>query len=298
MSRCKLSHLLSFLKENGLKPKKALSQNFLVDENIVQKIIQQLELEKGDHVLEIGPGAGALTEKLCNYSIHLTCVEKDHDLASLLSFSEVKAQSFQILNLDINHFSFRHNSDITDWKIISNLPYHITSKILKNLAAERQFLKKCVIMVEKGYADDLIKAKPLQAYDATSFILHHSFELKVLFQVSKHCFFPQPKIDSTVMLLQPKPIREKEGEFISFLEILFSQKRKMIQSILKNCFSINSINEQSKVNAILTLRPELLNHDQAYELFSVFYQEINPIIQAKEAKNHRHKMHFDELQDR
>lgn len=296
MSRCRISNLLQFLKENHLAPKRTLSQNFLIDENVVDKIVGSLQLQPGDHVLEIGPGAGALTEKLCENEIHLTCVEKDSSLNALLDFPSMKAKSFYTINQDIMLFDFQKCIP-KNLKIISNLPYHITSKILKLLAKKRAQIELCILMVEKGYAEDLIKAKTEGDYDATSFILHHAFEASVLFNVSKNCFYPKPKIDSSILLLKPKACVDQENSYIGFIEILFTQKRKMVGSILKNCFSITKTDEYPQLNQIFQLRPELLTDDQTYEIFSIFYDEIDKVVQEKEEKTKRYKMRADESQN-
>jgi 16S rRNA (adenine1518-N6/adenine1519-N6)-dimethyltransferase len=297
MSRSRLSSLLQFLNQNNLKPKRTLSQNFLVDENIVQKIVSQLKLEQNDLVLEIGSGAGALTEKLCFFPIELICVEKDSSLAELLSFDENHTQSFKIVNQDIMLFDFPLPKDNKKWKVVSNLPYHLTSKILKTLAKKRDFLDFCILMVEKGYADDLIKAKTQKEHDATSFILHHAFEVTNLFPVSKNCFFPKPKIDSAILLLKPKPLKEHDATFVSFLEIFFNQKRKMVQAILKGMFDISLANPHPTIDHLLTLRPEILSAEDAYEIFSVFYEQIKCKVDAKEEKTHQYKMRFEEIDE-
>lgn len=284
MNRCKLSYLLKFLNEKGLKPNKSLSQNFLVDMNIVKKIVDHLELNKDDYVLEIGPGAGALTERLSEFSVHLTCVEKDKNLSKFLEFDDPACHSFKVVNQDIMLYDLPAIEDSKKWKIISNLPYHLTSKIIKKLAKLRNGIDFCILMVEKGYADDLINAQKNKQHDATSFILHHAFEISVLFPVSKTCFYPKPKIDSSIIKLKPKMVMNLDEEFISFIEIFFNQKRKMIQSILKASFESDVSNLPEELEVYMKLRPEVLSKEDAYKIFSFFYSDIKKKIDAKKDK--------------
>lgn len=282
MSRCHLSSLITILGKLQHKPKRTLSQNFLVEELVVNKIIKSLDIHENDHVVEIGPGAGALTEKLVLHPIYFSCVEKDDQLIHLLNFEEKATLSFNIFHQDVLNFSFEKIYHNVPLKIISNLPYHLTSKILKILAKKRELIKECVLMVEKGYADDLMQAGKTKAHDATSFILHQAFLIKPLFNVSKNCFYPKPKIDSTVLSLIPQQVKPHELSYIHFLEILFHQKRKMIQSVLKNIFSCSFDEPLNKeIEQLLQLRPENLTMEQAYQIFSIFYNQISQTIDEK-----------------
>jgi 16S rRNA (adenine1518-N6/adenine1519-N6)-dimethyltransferase len=180
------------------------------------------------------------------------------------------------------------------WKVVSNLPYHLTSKILKTLAKNRNKISLSVVMVEKGYAEDLLAMKANQGHDATSFVLHYAFEPSILFPVSKNCFFPKPKVDSAILLLKSKPLREHDADFITFIEILFGHKRKTIQSILKNSFDVNFFPSDAKLQPILGQRAETLSCEEAEYLFVIFYDQIKKCVHEKEAKTQRYKMGLDE----
>ena len=281
MTRCHPKNLLAFLEQENLMPKRTLSQNFLIDENVVEKIISNLEIVENDIILEIGPGAGALTEKLCQHPIHLVCVEKDYTLSRFLNFSINKTKSFEVVCQDILDFNFEKFNKNKKIKVISNLPYHITSKILKLLAKHRSSISHCIVMTEKGYAEDLMAADKKKSHDATSFYLHHAFEITSLFSVSKNCFFPKPKIDSSVLKLYPKDIIVDELEFYFFIEILFQNKRKMLQSTLKNFLDIDLNSIFPKYLETLQLRPEKLTNEQALEIFSLFKSQIKEKINTK-----------------
>ena len=285
MKRCKQTDLLSFLKMHDIYPKRTLSQNFLIDENIVDKMLSLLQLEENDHILEIGPGAGALTQKLLTHKIHLTCVEKDEILSDLLQFETNHSLTFETIKHDILKWDFSTLCPTTRWKIISNLPYHITSKILKQLAKERARLTSCIVMVEKGYAEDLMKAK--DKHDATSFILHLCFSITPAFQVSKTCFYPRPRIDSSVLLLIPKPpLLVNEQHFFKLIEVLFQHKRKTIGSTLRQCFPMITHEDLQAIGDLSALRPEKLSPIEAFKIFNLYSHKLGQEDAPYAATNH------------
>jgi len=273
MKRCKVTDLLSFLKLHGILPKRTLSQNFLVDENIVDKMLSLLHIEENDHILEIGPGAGALTQKLLLHKIHLTCVEKDDTLADLLQFEVNHTLSNEIIKQDILKWDLSNLSPTVQLKVISNLPYHITSKILKQLAKDRARITTCIVMVEKGYADDLMKSK--DKHDATSFLLHLCFSITPVFTVSKNCFYPMPRIDSSVLQLTAKPpFIENEQHFIRLIEVLFQHKRKTIGSTLRHRFPQITQEDLVKIGDLASLRPEKLSPAEAFTIFDLYSDKL------------------------
>lgn len=294
MSRCRLTTVLSLLREKNIQPKRNLSQNFLVDQNIVDKIIDALQLKEDDHVIEIGPGLGALTEKIAQMPVHFRCIEKDQDMVDLLKFEEIHTKSFEIIHKDFMLWQIPKSPKDSLWKVVSNLPYHLTSKILKTLAKNRDKISHGVVMVEKGYAEDLMGMEANKNHDATSFILHYAFEPTILFLVSKNCFFPKPKVDSAILLLKSKPMDALDADFITFIEILFSHKRKTIQSVLKNTFGVATFPNNEKVQKILAQRAETLGSKEAKELFEIFYEQIKKCVEEKEAKTQRYKMGLEE----
>lgn len=295
MSRCRLSYVLQLLKEQNIKPKKNLSQNFLVDHNIAEKIVSRLNLAEGDHVLEIGPGLGALTEKLLAQPIHLSCIEKDQDMVQLLPTAWQAARSFQIYHQDFMLFQLQCPAELKRWKVVSNLPYHLTSKILKNLAKARSTCSLAVVMVEKGYAVDLLRMHEEKSHDATSFILHYAFEPEIAFTVSNSCFYPKPSIDSAVMILKPKPVEEDDLLFIQFIEILFGHKRKMIQSLLKSSFDIGELPQHPDLTPLYSLRAETLSVEMAKCLFHHLKEPIKTRVEEQEAKRKRYTMRAEPL---
>ncbi len=269
MNPSKISELLLFFKHNKIRPKKNLSQNFLIDQNIVNKITDSLEVEKGEQVLEIGPGAGALTHRLLEKKVNLTVVEKDTQLALLLphTFSN---KNPTIYNEDILDFDFHklitNNNKI---KVISNLPYHISSPVLQKLAKYKNLFSSIILMVEKDYALRLIGKPNTKNYSPLTIFTSYHFKKEVLFQVSPHCFYPKPKIHSSIIRLTPIPSilpKNTENAFFAFIQKIFQKKRKMLRNTIDHDdleSILNSLGFTEKS------RPAELSLSQYLKLFSL-----------------------------
>ena len=240
--------LISFLESAGLKPKKGLSQNFLIDANIVKKIVSQADIEEGDKVLEVGPGPGALTEALLNAGAHVTAVEKDAGFAAKLSrLGPVTVYQDDILETDIASLV------TTPTKVVANLPYQITSPILARLVPSYPLLSTLTLMVQKEVAERMTKES-----GSLKLFLDFYAESHLAFTVSKNCFYPAPKVDSAVVHIKLKKPPEEINATNLFLLIhtAFNKRRKMIRSSLKDLLTLEEI-EQAEVSP--SARPEELS---------------------------------------
>lgn len=220
-----LSELIPFLKSIEAAPRKRLSQNFLIDPNIGQKIISLAQVEKDDSVLEIGPGPGALTSLLLKTGANVTAVEMDRAFAR--SLSRLQNGRLSVFEADFLKFPLYHLPK--DFKVVANLPYHITTPILEKLFASP--FSSITIMVQKELAVRM-QAKP-GTKDFGSLSLYVQFHSKISgsFPVSSQSFYPKPKVDSTVIRLdavQPSPINP-----FPLIHPAFQQRRKMLTSSLK-----------------------------------------------------------------
>ncbi len=218
---------MAFLRNLGVEPKKGLSQNFLIDGNIVAKIIHEAQISEGDAVLEIGPGPGALTEVLHNLKAEVYAVEKDAVFAEALKrFSPKEVFCEDILKFDLSLVP--KNS-----KVVSNLPYHLTAPILTLLAPRHDLFSTVTVMVQEEVARKMTAQVASQDYGYLSVFLHFYSEPVYAFKVSKHCFYPQPKVDSAIVTLKLKKpsIDDAEG-FLHFVRRAFQHRRKMIKTTL------------------------------------------------------------------
>ena len=240
--------------------KKKYGQNFLIDQNIIKKICNLLS-SKNLRVIEIGPGDGRLTEQLLYYNPkELKIIEIDPDLIAILKSKFNKNQKIKIINEDILNYQFTEKIDL----IISNLPYNISSQILVKICLIENTPINLILMFQKEFAERLINKK----LNSLNSLVNCFYEINYNFNVSKNCFRPIPKIDSTVLSFKrrKKILLEKIEikEFIKFKRNLFSHKRKTLNNLLKD-YNFN------KEKFDLKLRVEDLNLKQLINIF----REIN-----------------------
>jgi 16S rRNA (adenine1518-N6/adenine1519-N6)-dimethyltransferase len=253
-----LKELLPFLRSLGVKPKKSLSQNFLVDGNIVRKIIAEALIEKGDCVLEIGPGPGALTEALIESGAIVYAVEKDAVFADALKrFEDVHLFAQDIRDFDLSFIPLKT-------KVVSNLPYHLTAPILTLLIPRYDLFSTITVMVQEEVARRIIAKPKTKEYGSLTLFLNFYSEPHFAFKVSRHCFYPEPKVDSavvTLILKKPPPVDSKA--FFSFVHAAFQHRRKMIKTTLGP--KIGELLSELKVDP--KSRPEDLSLDLFLKLF-------------------------------
>lgn len=227
------------LAKYDLKPLKRLGQNFLVDPNIAEKIISACEIDKNDHVIEIGPGFGQLTEGLCRKSKSVTAVEVDKKMCQALRENTREIGNLDIVCGDFLEFDIAGYLDgkgIKKVKIYGNLPYYITSPILVHILENKKRVDSVYILVQKEVAKRL-SAGPGTADSGaiTCFTQYHSIP-KILFNVSKGAFYPQPEVDSAFMKLEipdkPGVAVKDEKLFFKIIRASFGQRRKTLLNSL------------------------------------------------------------------
>jgi len=261
--------------------KKSLGQNFLIDLNIVKKIIN-LTAISDKNILEIGPGKGALTDEILkNKPRSLTLIEKDNLLSNELKLKYNKNKKIIIYNKDVLKFNFEKKLE-EDTIIFGNLPYNIASQILVNIIRFKKWPPKysCLIfMFQKEMADRIIGKYGTSKYGRLSILTNYRLNLLNKFNISPNCFFPKPKIDSTVLFLKPNSKIKNKIKNIKNLEkithIFFSNKRKMINKSFSKLFK-NPENLSRKLDINLSLRPDQLNESDFYRIVEYYekYKEI------------------------
>lgn len=217
---------------SGLKPLKSLGQNFLINKEIVSKIIDLLEIKDDDVILEIGPGTGALTKKLLESGSKIFAVEKDERAFDFLkeNFPELK-----IFNEDILRFDFEKiNSDKI--KIIGNLPYYITSQILFKIFEISQKVNMAVFTVQKEVADRIVSEPNNKDYGILSLATGLYSESKLNFKIPPSAFYPAPKVNSGVITLKfyDEAKYSEPEKLLKLIKAGFSQRRKKLSNSIKN----------------------------------------------------------------
>ena len=253
----KIQNPKQLLKKYEIKPSKRLGQNFLVDELTLNKIVETADLSSNDTVLEIGSGLGILTLELAKRVNRVIAVEKDRKLYYILReiLKDQNINNVETINgdiLKISNLAYRQAGQIqnSNYKIVANLPYYITSpvirKFLENPPADRKpgFM---VLMVQKEVAQRICAEPPKMSL--LSIAVQFYAEPKIISYVSKKYFYPQPKVDSAIIKIIPKEIPKIDTEkFFGLIKRGFSAKRKMLKNNLSG-FDFEKIGLNPKIRA-------------------------------------------------
>ena len=239
--------LVKYLKQSGLWAKKSLGQNFLVDKKVLLKIIESAELKKSDTVIEIGPGIGTLTQELIKHAGKIIAVEKDDELARKLNVNcqLSHVENIEILNQDILNFDLdslevpmrqsrsgsRHGIVGTkNYKLVSNIPYNITSKILEKFLTAENKPELIVLLVQKEVAERIC-AKPGET-SVLSISVQFYGQPEIVQIVKSSSFFPEPKVDSAILKINLKPqtsnLKNMEKDLFKIVKVGFHARRKTL----------------------------------------------------------------------
>lgn len=244
--------------------KKMFGQNFIIDENIINNIINSAEIDKDTLVIEIGPGAGSLTYKLGEYAKNVLCYEIDTTLKDLLEDNLKDLNNVDIIFKDFLQANVLEDIKKYDYKklyVVANLPYYITTPIIIKFIEEEIPVDKIVVMVQKEVGDRF-KAKPnSKDYNSLSIYLNYYFDVKKLLDVSKNVFIPKPNVDSIVVEFSKKDklFELKDSKlFLKLVKDSFNQKRKTLRNNLRD-YDLQKIEEVlKKYNFDLSIRAEQL----------------------------------------
>ena len=231
--------------------RKRFGQNFLVDDQIVNRIVSTISPKKSDNIVEIGPGKGALTFPLLEHLDHLSVIEIDRDLISLLKLK--KQDKLTIYEADALKFNYGLISN--NLRIIGNLPYNISSPLLFHLLLSKKKIIDMTFMLQKEVVDRIVAKHDSKTYGRLSVMMQTFFEVESMFTVPKESFDPQPKIESAILYLKTrtKPLTQNTKLLNKIVKVSFSQRRKT----LKNCLKSILIQEQTEMD--LSKRAEMLS---------------------------------------
>lgn len=273
----KPTELHQFLEELGVHPKKGLSQNFLIDGNILRKIVTSAHVSPGDVVMEVGPGPGSLTEELLNSGAHVIAVEKDTVFANALSRLKTDSNQLEIYCDDILTFPIEETlkPKLTNGKkakVIANLPYHLTTPIIAQFVEQRHLFSTLVLMVQEEVARRFVAKPKTSEYSSFTVFLNFYSHPSYAFTVSRQCFYPSPKVDSAVVVLELKepPQVANEEAFFMLTRTAFKQRRKMMRSSLRDLYPPQKIEAAlSEIGQSPMARPEELSIDDFLKLFAL-----------------------------
>lgn len=268
-------NIKELIKKEQVVAKKKYGQNFLIDQNILNNIVKSADIEN-KNVIEIGPGLGSLTELLVKKAKKLVCYEIDEDLIGILNQNYSTYDNITILkkdflkcNLPEDIYNYFLGEEVT---VVANLPYYITTSILTKIIEEAPQITKMVVMVQKEVGDRLCGKPSTKDYNCLSVLVQYYTNAKVLFDVSPKCFYPEPGVTSSVILLErnKKPLALKDEDFfLKFNRIIFSMRRKTLYNNIKKNLNISKeeIEEAFNKNKLrLDVRAENLTVEQIVNL--------------------------------
>ncbi len=254
-----------------MKAKKSLGQNFLIDNNVINKIVDVIDANENDLIIEIGPGRGALS-RLLKKKANVIAYELDSDLKSILD--KIEDDKFKVIYKDFLKSNIV--DDIKDIKydrlfIVGNLPYYITTPIIEHIIDCNVDFSKLVVMVQREVADRFTASCGCKDYGYITLVLKYYFEIKKIIDVSKYAFNPVPKVESTVLEFRKKIKVDEidEEKYFAFLKDAFRQKRKTLKNNLKdyNWDKVWSVLNKYGMND--TVRAEELDEHIFREIFDV-----------------------------
>jgi len=235
-----ITDLKKTLKEYEIAPNKKLGQNFLIDGNIVKKIVEAADVSRQDTILEIGSGLGTLTKDLADQAKKVIAIEKDKKIAKILKESLKDCDNIEVIHNDILKMS---NPVKGEYKIVSNLPYYITSPVIRMFLERSNPPQQMTFIVQKEVAQRICAQPPRMNILAVSVQVYA--KPKIVSSISQNCFYPKPKVDSAIIniskIKKPKGIDMKK--FFKLIRAGFSSPRKQLANNLQ---SLNIPREQTK----------------------------------------------------
>ncbi len=258
-------YLRELLSRHGFRFSKSLGQNFLIDENILQKIVKGADISPHDRVLEIGPGVGTLTSAIAQQGAEVVAVELDRALLPILKetleeYPNAKVIHGDILKLNLNQLLQDNFKDVS-FKVVANLPYYITTPIIMRFLEEELPYSSITVMIQKEVAQRMAAQPDSKEYGALSVAVQFYTEPRIIGKVPAGVFMPQPKVDSMIITLEKrsKPAVDVKSSalFFQVVKAVFAQRRKTLLNTLNDAeISDMSKPELSSMLSSLNINPQ------------------------------------------
>ena len=285
------SEVKAWCSANSFRPSRTLGQNFLIDRNTIDAIVAAADVSKGEHILEVGPGMGALTRALLEAGAKVTAVEKDDALAALLRESCASYSDFTLYNADMLDISLdallsvgaassdgqkRVEGNPFFSKLISNLPYSVGTRILLEICRHPLAPATCLVMVQKEVADRLAAAPSTPDRGQAGVWIQQRYDVESVRTVKPTCFWPQPEISSTVVRLvrhDRLPLDAVQRRvFEAVTKLAFMHRRKQMASIFRNAGPVGGVSIPDPAAWLAScglapsVRPEQISNEQWRDL--------------------------------
>ena len=271
------------MKKYNITANKNYGQNFLIDENVVNSIVDSAKISKDDFVIEIGPGLGTLTAALLENAGKVICIELDKKMLNILNDRFSLYNNFELINddvlkVDLQAIIKENLQNFKNAKVVANLPYYITTPIIMKLLEDKLDLTSITVMVQKEVAERLTETPGGKNTGAITYSINYYTEPRLVINVPNDSFIPSPKVDSSVinlkLLKNPRVTPKDEALFFKIIKTAFLQKRKTLINTLINAnlgsreFFENMLNE---LEIDLRIRGEKLSLEEFKEISDYIY---------------------------
>ncbi|MBR3249936.1 MAG: 16S rRNA (adenine(1518)-N(6)/adenine(1519)-N(6))-dimethyltransferase RsmA [Clostridia bacterium] len=275
------------MKKYSIKANKSLGQNFLINEEVVNAIIDSANIEKEDLIIEIGPGLGTLTQYLLEKAGKVICIELDSKMINILKERFLLYDNLEIINQDVLKVDLKRiiseqkiNGKIKNVKVVANLPYYITTPIIMKLLEDKLDIESITVMIQKEVADRLIEIPGGKQTGAITYTVYYYCDSEKIMEVPNNSFIPEPEVTSEVIKLKvrnkPVVIIKEEKNFFNMIKCAFMQRRKTLLNSLTNTHIFSSKDQGLKIlNAIdidENIRPEKLTIEDFVEIYKKIYE--------------------------
>lgn len=243
-----IQNTINILKAHNFSARKKYGQNFLINRNILEGIVNAADVNKSDNVLEIGPGLGTLTQYLAKSAKKVIAVEIDKDLIPVLSETLADYDNIEIINEDVLKLDITKFFNGESFKVVANLPYYITTPIIMKLLEQNILYESITVMVQKEVAERMQASPGTKDYGALSLYVQYYTAAQIAEYVSPECFIPRPAVGSAVISLKRHNIRPVEvcddKQMFKIIRAAFNQRRKTLTNSIKNAPDLNYDNSK------------------------------------------------------
>ena len=266
------------MKKYKIKANKSLGQNFLIDDNVIEDIVNGANIQNNDLVIEIGPGLGSMTALLVQKAKKVICIELDKKMIQILNDRFIAYNNIELINDDVLKINLneiikqeKEENQIKDVKIVANLPYYITTPIIMKLLEENLDIESITVMIQKEVADRLIETPSGKNTGAITYTVYYYCESQKIREVSNTSFIPMPEVTSEVinLKLRKEPAIDVENKKVLFniIKSAFMQRRKTLVNALVNTGVFKSKEEGLRILKTLNLREDIRAENLTIEDF-------------------------------
>jgi len=256
------SEIKELLSKYETRPSKGLGQNFLIDKNVLGKIIESAGIKPNEVILEVGPGIGTLTQELAKLAKKVIAVEKDKTMCEILKGTLKDYKNVKVINADILRYKLQRPKGYPGYKLIANIPYYLTSPLIRKFLECENPPQEMILMLQKEVAQRICAKPPDMSLLAAS--VQFYADAKIISYVSKNCFWPSPKVDSAIIKIIPKNVGcpTPPEPFFKIVKAGFSQPRKQLAGNLSKSLKLKREESESwlkKNNICPSQRAETLS---------------------------------------